>query len=230
MRKGLRFSFFVISFGFLISAASVTEANAQMDQIFKMLDDHNRALQSLQADVTMVKTNVQLGVSDTTNGSTKYLPKTAKHGSYVRVDWTKPVEEQISLMDDNYELYRPRLNQVIVGKVSKAKNSASVGGALSFLNMSKAQLKANYTTVYLGKEAISGGTQTVHIQLTPKTPQNYKLADLWVDSDGMPRQAMITEQNNDTTTVLLSRIEKNIKLDGKIFKLTYPSSVKKIKA
>jgi outer membrane lipoprotein-sorting protein len=232
MRKAIIYSFCVISLSFLISMASVTEARAQnaLGEIYRRMDLNNRSLQSLQADVTMVKTNVQLNVSDTTYGNTSYLTQTSKRGRYVRIDWTRPVQEQISLIGDDYELYRPKLNQVIIGKVSKAKNSASVGGALSFLSMSKAQLEANYSSAYLAKETIQGGIETAHIQLTPKAAANYKLADLWVDADGMPRQAMITELNNDTTTVLLSNIKKNVTLDGKIFKLTYPGSVKKIKS
>lgn len=232
MNKVLRYSFLIISFGFLISALSVTEARAQnvLGEILRRMDLNNKALQSLRADVTMVKTDVLIGESDTTSGSTSYLPRTAKHGAYVRVDWTRPVEEQISVINDTYELYRPKLNQVITGKVNKSKNSAAVGGALAFMNMSKTQLNANYSIAYLGEEQISGGTRTWHLQLTPKTPTSYKMAELWVDPDGMPRQAKITEQNNDTTTVLLSNIQKNISLDGKIFKLNYPSTVKKIKA
>jgi len=232
MRKALRYSFFVVSFGLLISSVSVKEVKAQniLGEILRRMDLNNKSLQSLRSEVTMVKTNVQINDSDTTYGNTSYLPKTAKRGTYVRIDWTRPVEEQISVIGDTYELYRPKLNQVIVGKVDKAKNGAAAGGALGFMNMSKAQLQTNYSVVYLGEEQISGGTRTWHIQLTPKVPTSYKLADLWVDSDGMPRQAKITEQNNDTTTVLLSNIQKNVSLDGKIFKLSYPSSVKKIKA
>lgn len=232
MRKALRYSFFVISLGLLISSVSVTEAKAQniLGEILRRMDLNNKSLQSLTADVTMEKMNVQINDSDTYSGSTSYLPKTAKRSAYIRVDWTKPTEEQMAVIGDSYELYRPRLNQVIVGKVSKAKNSPSVGGPLAFMNMSKAQLQANYSVVYLGEEQVGGGTRTWHIQLTPKTATSYKTADLWVDPDGMPRQAKITEQNNDTTTVLLSKIQKNITLDGKMFKLNYPSSAKKIKA
>ncbi len=46
----------------------------------------------------------------------------------------------------------------------------------------------------------------------------------------MPRQAKVLEQNNDTTTVLLSNLQKNITLNGSIFKLNYPKNAKKIKA
>lgn len=231
MSKLLRYSFLIFCFG-LISAGSVKDASAQgiTEELLTRMDRYNKSLQSLRADVTMVKTNVQLGVSDTTYGSTSFLPKTAKQETHVRIDWTRPVEEQISVRGDDYELYRPKLNQVIVGKVNKAKNSASVGGALGFMNMSKAQLKANYSITNLGEEQISGGIRTLHIRLTPTKPTSYKFAELWVDADGMPRQAKVIEQNSDTTTVLLSNPKKNETLKAEVFKLKYPGSVKKIKA
>jgi outer membrane lipoprotein-sorting protein len=96
------------------------------------------------------------------------------------------------------------------------------------MNMSKEQLKTNYDVIYVGEEQISGGAKTWHIQLTPKAATSYKLADLWIDGDGVPRQAKITEKNNDTTTVLLSNIVRNETINASIFKLKYPNSVKKV--
>ena len=55
----------------------------------------------------------------------------------------------------------------------------------------------------------------------------YKLADLWIDADGMPRQAVITEQNNDSTGILLSNIEKNTISNMEAFNLNYDK--KKVK-
>ena len=70
------------------------------------------------------------------------------------------------------------------------------------MSMSKAQLQSNYTVNYLGQES-AGGTSTWHLELVPKTKTSYKTAELWVDSNGMPIQAKIIEQNNDSTTVFL---------------------------
>lgn len=216
----------------IFTAGLASDANGQsiLGEILRRMDTHNKSLQSLRADVTMVKHNPQLNVSDTTTGSTSYLPKTPKRGMYVRIDWTKPVEEQISVIGDDYELYRPRLNQVITGKVQKARNNASVGGALAFMSMTRDQLRANYDVRYIGEEQIRGGVSTWRLELTPKTETSYKMAELWVDGDGMPRQAKIVEHNNDSTTVLLTNIQKNVTLKADIFKLRYPSNVKKIKA
>ncbi|HEV7700872.1 MAG TPA: outer-membrane lipoprotein carrier protein LolA [Pyrinomonadaceae bacterium] len=201
-----------------------------MSEILRRMDVYNKSLQSLKADLTMVKTNTQLNISDTTTGSTSYLPKSAqtKNTMYVRIDWVKPVEEQISVIGDRYELFRPRLNQVIQGQTNKAKNSASVGGALGFMSMSKDQLKANYDVVYIGEEQISGGIKTWHLQLNPKAVTTYKTAELWVDPDGTPRQAKITENNGDTTTVLISNIQKNASIKADIFKLAYDKKKVKI--
>ena len=232
MTRILRNSLLVTGLAILIAAASVSEAAAQgpLGEILKRMDMNNKSLQSLQADVTMVKTNTQLGVSDTTTGSTKYLPKVSKRPMYARIDWVRPVEEQLAVIGDDYELYRKRLNQVIVGKVDKAKNSAGAGNALGFMSMSRDQLKKNYDVQYIAQENIEGGIATWHLLLTPKTTTSYKNAELWVDGNGFPVKATITETNGDLTTVLLANIRKNVTLMAADFKLPYPSNAKKIKA
>lgn len=230
MSKVLRYSFLAFGLGILISIVSVSDAKAQniLGEILKRMDLNNKSLQSLRANVTMVKHNPQLNVSDTSIGSTSYLPKTAKQKRYVRIDWIKPLEEQVSVIGDDYELYRKNLNQVIQGKVGNAKNNASAGGALSFMSMSKNELKANYDVQFIAEEKIKGGDATWHLLLTPKVSTSYKTAEIWVDGDGMPRQAKITEHNNDSTTVLLENIQKNLTLKGAIFTLNYDKKKVKI--
>jgi outer membrane lipoprotein-sorting protein len=147
---------------------------------------------------------------------------------YVRIDWTTPVQEQMSVIGDEYRLYRPRLNQLIKGKVNKAKNNGAAGGALAFMSMSKEQLKANYTVKYLGEETVKSGVKTFHIELTPKAASSYKSAELWVDADGMPVQAKVIEANNDSTTVLLTNIKKNETIKTDVFVINYPKTAKVI--
>ena len=154
---------------------------------------------------------------------------TAAEATKSRIDWTKPVNESIVVIGDKYQLYRPKLGQAIRGTTSQAKNSGSAGGALAFVSMSKAQLQANYNVQYIGQEGVSDGTQTWHILMTPKVPTNYKSAELWVDANGMPRQAMIKEQNDDTTTVLLTNIEKNADVKASVFAMDLPAGTKIVK-
>jgi outer membrane lipoprotein-sorting protein len=128
-----------------------------------------------------------------------------------------------------YTLYRPRLKQAIVGNAKNAQGNGKANSAMSFMNMSKEQLKANYTIKYLGEEKVAGGIPTWRLELTPKTATNFKMAELWVDGNGMPIQAKVTERNNDTTTVLLTNLQKNITIPGDVFALTPPKGTKIIK-
>jgi len=230
--KTLRLSAVVAGLLIFFGALSTPSGKAQniIGQILTQMDEYNKSLQSLQSEITMVKTDAGLGVSDATYGKTSYLPKSGKRVMYVRIDWTKPVEESMVVIGDDYKLYRPKLNMVYEGKTGKAKNSASAGGALAFLSMSKDQLKANYTINYIGDEDLKDGTRTWHLQLTPKVATTYKLADIWVNRSRLPQQAKVTETNNDTTTILLKNIQSNVKIEATVFALKWPSGtvVKKV--
>lgn len=230
MSKVLRYAVMVFA---IAAVASATEANAQISEILKRMDTFNKSLQSMQASVTMIKHNPQLGVSDTLVGTTKFLPKTKSRVMYVRVDWQtengRPKQESMVVIGDKYELYSGGTrNQVIFGKVDKAKNNAGAGNVLSFMNMSREQLKANYDVTYLGQEKLSNGRDTWHIQLVPKVATSYKEAELWVDSDGMPRQAKVIEPNSDTTTILLTDDKKNETLNTQVFQPNWPKTAKRV--
>ena len=229
MNKALRSIAVAVAFTMIAVIGLGTQAQAQnrgiIPEILHRMDEHNKSLVSLKADVKMEKLNAQLGETDTTTGSTSYLPKTAKRAMYVRINWTRPVEEQIVIIGDSYKLYRPRLNQVITGKVDSVKNDKNVpGNALAFMSMSQAQLKANYEVNYIGQES-----NLWHLELVPKVKTSYKTAELWFDSNGMPTQAKIVEQNNDTTTVTLSGVQKNVSISASDFNLPIPKGVKEIK-
>lgn len=221
MRNLVRYSFLV--FGMVVVGVFVSvKASAQgpLGQILNRMEVHNKSLDTVQANVTMKKYNPQLDETDIYTGSTSYIPKTSKIAKgklYMRLDWVKPAVEQVAIIGDDYKLYKPSINQLYIGKVGKAKTSAGAGNALGFMSMSKDQLKANYNVQFIAQENIEGGIPTWRLLLTPKTATTYKSAELWVDGNGMPMQAKIIEQNNDTTTVTLANVRKNEKIDVKIF-------------
>lgn len=217
-----------MTLAFVFGAVSVTESKAQLNEILNRMDAHYKALQSLSANVKMEKYNAQLGESDVSIGAVKYIPKSQNGKIYIRIDWTKPVEEQMAVIGDNYRLYRPRLNQVYEGKTSSAKNNAKVGGALSFMSMSKAELKNNYDLTYLGEEN-ADGVPTVHLKLVPKTASSYTESHIWVDGNGMPIMAKVVEKNKDSTTIVLSGIQKNVSIKGSDFNIVPPKGAKVIK-
>ena len=229
MSKFLRFGLTTFALMFVLNVFAVVEANAQgaLNDILNRMDAHYKALTSLQATVKMDKYNSQLDEHDLTEGTAKYLPLKGRD-ALVRIDWTKPLEESLAVVNKEYVLYRPRLKQALVGKVDKAKGNAKSNSALAFMNMSKAQLKANYNVKYMGQENVSGGIPTWHLELTPKTKTSYKLADIWVDGNGMPVQMRVTENNNDSTTILLSNLQKNVTINANDFQINLPKGTSKI--
>lgn len=64
---------FILFFAFIFAS----QANAQLllNEILKRMDEHHKALTSLQARVIMEKYNAQLDETDVTEGIVKYLPR-----------------------------------------------------------------------------------------------------------------------------------------------------------
>lgn len=231
MKSFYKLSLATIAITLFFNAFAVTETKAQanvLNEILKRMEVNRNAMTSLRSNVTMVKYNDQLKESDTTQGNSMYLPVKGRD-ALVRIDWTKPVQETLAVVNGQYVLYRPRLKQAITGDAKNAKGNGKANGALAFMNMSKDQLKANYSIKYLGQENVTGGVPTWHLELTPKTASNFKTAELWVDGNGMPIQAKVIETNNDWTTILLSSFEKNAKVDRSQFEVKLPKDTKIIK-
>lgn len=226
MKIFLRVGLIAVALLLIFNSFEVSEAKAQnpLNEILKRMETHRNSLTSLRASVTMVKFDSVLKVPDTMKGTAIYLPLKGRE-ALVRIDWTKPAET-LSVVNGQYILYRPGLNQAIKGNAKKPKGPGTATNALSFMNMSKDQLKANFSIKYLGEEKVSGDVSTWHLELTPKTAQSYKSAELWVDGNGMPIQAKVLETNNDTTTVLLSNLEKNGPIKADIFKVVLPPKTK----
>lgn len=213
----------------LFATFSVQSTNAQggeIGQILKRMDDNNKGLKSLKSGIKMSKHNSQLDEYDLYEGTVQYLPSPVKEQIRVRIDWAKPVVEHLAVGAGQYVLYRPRLKQAIVGKVDNAKGNAGAGGALAFMSMNRAQLRENYEVKWLGEETVNGDVKTAHLQLIPKKPTSYKMADLWVNADGMPVQAKVVERNNDSTTILLYNIERNATVRGDVFAIKPPKDTK----
>jgi outer membrane lipoprotein-sorting protein len=56
--------------------------------------------------------------------------------------------------------------------------------------------------------------------MTPLKQAKYKSAEIWVDGNGMPIQSLIKEKNDDTSTVLLTNLQKNVRINSADFKMS----------
>jgi outer membrane lipoprotein-sorting protein len=228
MKNFLRNGLTALALIFMLSAFAGS-ASAQINEILKRMDDHYKALKSLQANVTREVANPQLaGDVDKMAGTISLLPGKGRNFSF-RLEWTQPRNEIISVVNGQYVLYTPAIKQAYTGDSSSQKVQGKGGNALKMMSMSKEEIKANYDVEYLGQENISGGVPTWHLKLTPKAKADYKFADIWVDGNGMPLQARITQSNDTTDSILLTNLKKNASINASIFKVNLPKGTQIVK-
>ncbi len=205
---------------FIFAFMSVPAVNAQnpLREILGRMDSHYKALKSLKSDIS--RTKYESTLKDTSIDSGNLIMEPGKGTDFkLRLNWVKPRVETLSIANGKYQLYVPDIKRAYRGTTKSQKVSDSGGGVISVLNMSEAEMRAKYNVKYHGQVTLQG-TEVWHIQLDPKTKQNFKFAELWVDKDGMPVQARITAHNNDTETFRLTDIKTNNKIDASVFRVT----------
>ena len=213
--------------------SSPNAANGQsaglVSSVLNRMERNRQSLKSLKASLSMEKYNAQLRDKDNYSGSVMYMPASGRN-ALVRIEWQKPQHEILTVSNGKFQLFRPRLNQVLVGKAGSIKGGAGAGGVLDMMYMSKQQLEAKFQPVQdVREESLWGGVSTIHLTLVPKGNASYKYAEIWVDSAGMPVQTKIVEKNGDATTMRLSGMERNAKISADEFNLKLDSSVKIIR-
>src|SRR5690348_13909187 len=119
MKNFLRYGFTAIALTFILSAFSMT-ADAQINDILKRMDEHYKALKSLQANVTREIYNSQLGETDKMAGTISMLPGKGRNFSF-RLDWTQPKNEIISVVNGQYVAYTPSIKRAYTGSSDSQK-------------------------------------------------------------------------------------------------------------
>ena len=235
MKKVLKMTLAAFAFTLFVNVFAVNEANAQgvLQDILNRMQSHKESLQSLKADAKMAETESQFGETTTKTGTVQYLPAKGRD-AYVRIDWEKlngqNYREVLAVANGKYVLYRPKLNQAIIGNTSESQKNTSSSNALDFMNMSKAELKKNYDVKMLANKKIDG-EEVWHLELTPKTKKSYTKAELYVNKDGMPVHAEVISKNGDKTQIRLTKIQKNVTIKTAVFspKSFLPKDVKMVK-
>lgn len=224
-----------LALAFILSAVVInpTTTNGQgaglVSSVLNRMEKNRASLKSLKAGITMVKYNSQIGVEDKYNGVVLYLPGAGKQAS-VRIDWSSPRRESIAVANNKYTIFRPALQIAYTGDSRKIGRD-KVGGLMEMMNMSRGQLEARFHPVKdVREETLWGGVGTIHLTLVPKGNAGYKYAEVWIDSGGMPVQTKIVEKNDDSTTMRLTSLEKNHKINSSDFDIKLDSNVKIVKS
>jgi len=221
----------------IVSAFAVVSptANGQgaglVSSVLSRMEKNRQTLKSLRAGINVVKYNSQLGVEDKYRGVVIYMPSGGRQAA-VRIDWTSPRKESMSVNNNRYTIYRPALATVYTGDSGKMGNGDNnANSLLGMMSMSRAQLESRFQPVKdVREETLWGGVGTIHLTLVPKGKASYKYAEVWIDGGGMPVQAKVVEKNDDSTTMRLTDLEKNPRINSGDFDIKYDSNVKIVKS
>jgi outer membrane lipoprotein-sorting protein len=214
---------------FSLPLATVNAQPGLVSSIYTRMQRNQASLKSLRANISMQKYNSQLHDADDYKGMIFYIPGPGgSRASMLRLEWTSPQHETLTVANGGYQLYRPRLGTVVEGRTGGIKGKDN--DVLALLNMSAAQLKTRFGDPEdVREETLWGGVWTQHMKVTPKTAASYKYIELWIDRDGMPVQTKMVEHNDDSTTVRLSNVERNQQISNDQFKQNFDSNVKHVK-
>jgi len=214
-------------------ATSPTATKAQsaglVSSVLNRMERNRQSLKSLKASLTMEKYNAQLRDADKYQGVILYMPSSGRDAS-VRIDWQSPQREVLAVSNGKYTLYKERLKVAYTGSSKSNKVKNSTGGMMDLLYLSPQQLEARFQPVQdVREETLWGGVSTIHLTLVPKGGASFKYAEIWVDSAGMPVQTKVVEKNGDATTMRLSSVERNQRMNSDEFNIKLDSNVKIIK-
>jgi len=229
--SGLMLAFILSTLVIVTPTTTNGQGAGLVSSVLNRMEKNRQTLKSLRAGISMVKYNSQLGVEDKYAGVVIYLPGAGRQAS-VRIDWSQPRREVLSVNNNKYTLFRPALGVAYIGAVNKMNGKDSkASGLLDMMNMSRQQLEARYEPVKdVREETLWGGVSTIHLTLVPKGNASYKYAEVWIDAGGMPVQAKVVEKNDDSTTMRLTSLEKNQKISQGDFDIKLDANVKIVKS
>ena len=193
-----------------------TSANGKLDEVLANMEKAARSIKTIEADMAQEKRDMQIGGREVYRGRIFF-----EHGKVcdkVRIEYSIPQGQFVTVLCDKIYLYQARINQCIV---TTRQAQASKNQEFAFIATpykSVPELKRQYNIAYIGDELV-GASSTEKLELTPKGKSSVKKLTLWVDqSSWLPIRYQVIETNNNPTTFTLSGIVKNGKLSGDKFK------------
>jgi len=200
-----------------------------VSSVLGKLEQNRQSLKSLRASISLEKYDAHAREADHFYGKVAYVPGAGRTGS-VRLEWSKPQHEVLTVTNGRYTLFRERLGTAYTGVVGPG-NPGDGNPFINLINMNRQQLTQRFEPFQdVREETLWGGVSTVHLRLVPKGAASFKYAEVWVDSSGMPIQSKVVEKNDDASTVRLTNPEKNVRISADEFSQKLDSSVRIIKS
>lgn len=198
----------------------IVKSGGVLNNIVKRINNHNKALQSLKADIKKTVFSSKLKVSETTEGSLNYLSKNRSRPN-IRIEWGNPTKQYLVTRNGKYLVYKPKSKSAVIGEFYDDE----FGYLIDLISFSKEKLRANFAIQYMGIKKV-GKDSYWQLKLTPKKKIFYKNIELLIDRNGMTKEIKGTEENGNQMTLSLSNEKKNVPIKSSIFKLNLPKGTK----
>lgn len=196
--------------------------------VLKRVQKFYKSAQTIQADVTAEHFDPTLKITDTFNGTIKLIPKNARtKRMYLRLDWQSPLE-RLSVVGDQYMLYRPTVNMAYIGSLAEVGNKFANFDLMKVLG-SETEFTRKFKVKYKGRLRLKDRTPVFRLRLTPRFGTAFRFVNLMVDTNGIIRMMVITMKDKSTVMYFLSNVVVNERIDAKEFSILVPKSVKIIK-
>lgn len=197
--------------------------------ILNKMEKAHQELKSLKAEMILQKTNSQINITDTEYAALMFKPSAGKGKQRLRIDYTKPSKNIVSVEGDNFTFYQPRINQALKGvasKLAKGKQSGFAQFITIGLSGSLKSSSGKYTTSFVQDEMVNGVMTSV-LRLTPKTSDQFTNIDLWINQQNwLPVQFKGVERNGDYTFVTFKNVQLNANIPDSAFAVNLPSGTK----
>jgi outer membrane lipoprotein-sorting protein len=206
-----------------IAPATAAPATLQvLSPVLLKMEQAGRNLKTLRAGISRLKRDTTLGATDKASGTLYY--KAGSEGTErVLIEDTEPMRQIMAVVGDKVTIYQPRINQAFV---TTRKAAAGKNRALAFLGIgygqAGAQLRDKYDVTVVGPDTVAG-RETTLLALKPKQQDGPVMGlQVWVDNTTwLPVQYVIGEKGA-RTTVTLSSMQPNVKLDDNKFEVSLP--------
>ena len=197
-----------------------------LDQVFAKMDEVQKGFRSTQADIERTHVTVLVNDKDISSGKFHYVRR--GKDPRVRLELTKPANEQILIDKGKLQMYKPNLKQVQEASLGGHQNKVEMFMALGF-GQSSQDLKKNFDVTLAGEEMLDG-KKTVVLELKPKDTKMFKSVRMWMDPEKwVATQIKTTEGSGDYMTVKFTNIKMNPSIKDSVFDLKMPKDVRVLK-
>lgn len=207
------------------------EEQLNLEQVMAKVEQAQKALETLRADIAHTRQILLLEVKETMSGRLlfKAAPKECKK---LLITFTKP-EKQMNLIEGNkVTVYTPSKKQAEEYELDKATSGKVKAFGIGFME-SAAVAKKDFDITLLGHEALDG-TPTAKIEMKPKPGRDsgpYDKVVIWFETERwVPLMIKLFESDGEVITVIrLTKVELNKRIRDWELKLKLPRGTEVIR-